>query len=185
MALPSRGKRLFFLDDFSTTAQLHCILTSTTGYRDSDLTVLLLNIFYSHMSMLSVCKQVSTTVTKVRLSPLLQQVRFAGGGGRPGGKPTLNWRQKQQLRIARKDQIKLAKQGFIDDEMDEWLKAQPGYEEIDLTNVENYEIESPITDELYFDTRRQFNASSLFGSNKSAGGFKKKLRVHNYKYGKK
>ena len=98
MALPSRGKRL---DDFSTTAQLYCFLTSTAGYRDSDLTVLLLNIFYSHMSMLSVCKQVSTTVTKVRLSPLLQQVRFAGGGGRPGGKPTLNWRQKQQLRIAR------------------------------------------------------------------------------------
>lgn len=147
--------------------------------------IFLLVVDIADRVMLSVCKHCVSTTAKFRpLAPLLQQHRFAGGGGRPGGKPTLNWRQKKQLRIARKDQMKLARQGFIDDEMDEWLKAQPGYQEVDLSNVEKYEIESPITDQLYFDTRREFNASSLFGSNKSAGGFKKKLRVHNYKYKK-
>ena len=39
----------------------------------------------------------SLSVLSLYIPSIYQQHRYAGGGGRPGGKPTFNWKQRKEL----------------------------------------------------------------------------------------
>jgi len=104
---------------------------------------------------------------------LVQQIRHAGGGGRPGGKPTLNWRQKQQLRLTTKEnKTKLRTFGGGNlSEIEHLLGKDWMKKAVDLSKVT--EFKSPVINVGDRDgennSRKQIQSASLFGSNKPFG----------------
>ena len=65
--------------------------------------------------------------------------RYAGGGGRPGGRPTFNWKEKKQLGLdaTKIKPFKLNPQmGYWDDIKDHFNPARDKM--IDLTNLETF-----------------------------------------------
>ncbi len=127
--------------------------------------------------MLSV---VSRRATQARVATC-QQLRFAGGGGRPGGKPTFNWKERMELRLARKGDkrikpFKVGPSGDWDD-IAPYFDKNKGHTMIDITDLDTFE--APETEELgefegENDTRKVIDVTSLFGPDKARGSLPKK-----------
>lgn len=102
--------------------------------------------------------------------------RYAGGGGRPGGKPTFNWKERKQLGLdnINKKPFKLNPQMGLWDDIKDHFDESKGDKMIDITDLENFE-EDPedlkrLEDKGYVgenNTRKQINIKKLFGSSKA------------------
>jgi len=111
--------------------------------------------------------------TKGPVSSLLTAVRFAGGGGRPGGKPAFNWKEKKLLNLdgASSKKVKLHSSG----EMKDFLKAlQSARVSIDLNTVKEQSFSlttapAKSTQQLYAEARRVIDNTKLFGPKKTFG----------------
>ena len=111
-----------------------------------------------------------------------QAVRHAGGGGRPGGRPTLNWKQKQQLRLANKAEKSIKMRSFGGGDFSEiehlvgkdWMKSS-----VNLSTVAEYKydvVKGPKEGDYEGDgnTRKKIQISALFGPSKKYGELDKK-----------
>ena len=116
---------------------------------------------------------------------LAQQVRHAGGGGRPGGRPTLGWKQKQQLRLANKQSgktFKLRAFGSVGaKDLEQLLGKDWSKSAVNLSKVTEYQspdVPTESSERGAFDgennTRKQINIQSLFGPTKPFGMLEKK-----------
>lgn len=117
--------------------------------------------------------------------------RFAGGGGRPGGRPTFNWKQKQQLRLLEKGQRtpKLVPLGVVGDFRDiqglvDMSKA------VNLSKLDEYTSPPDAAADLgpwegENNTRKQVQVSRLFGSAKPYGALVKKANFENRRFSHK
>ena len=118
-----------------------------------------------------------------------QQIRHGGGGGRPGGKPTFNWRQKMQLRLAQKGDkklkpFKLAPSGDWED-IEAHFDESKGHTMVDITSMEQFEPpEMEILGEYEGpnDTRKQIDQSALFGPDKPRGSIYRKQKPRDAKH---
>ena len=124
----------------------------------------------------SLLSHVSSIIYRPSIGYSVNIVRFAGGGGRPGGRPTFNWREKQQLRLSNKDaqkEMKLRPFGS-------WLDLEPYFNEkegdkmIDPKKVPSYTVEA--SDAATENTRKTLHYASLFGSTKSYGFLRDKVK---------
>ena len=123
----------------------------------------------------------------VASSPL-QQIRFAGGGGRPGGKPTFNWREKMALRLARRGDkkqkpLKITPSGDWDD-LEAYFDEAKGDMMTNITKLDEFEF--PETKkygkfEGPNDTRKQIDNFALFGPSKRRGIIVKKYKPRDAK----
>ena len=71
-------------------------------------------------------------------------VRCAGGGGRPGGKPTFNWKERMELRLARKGAkkikpFKMRPSGDWDD-IAPYFDESKGHIMINITDLDSFEM---------------------------------------------
>ena len=119
------------------------------------------------------------------------QIRFAGGGGRPGGKPTFSWKERRDLQLREKGEklkvFKLKDFGDFDD-IKGFMDESRGDVIIDITDLEDFDFESLMgtpeeqaaikakasQDE---NSRKQIIPSRLFGSAKPTGNI---LKKYNY-----
>lgn len=103
----------------------------------------------------------------------VQLVRHAGGGGRPGGRPAFNWREKQQLRLSQKNakkELKLRPFGS-------WLDIQEFFDEKSgATMIEPSKVREGVTikardpsDDPDSNTKKVLSPALLFGPQKSYG----------------
>jgi hypothetical protein len=104
-------------------------------------------------------------------------VRHGGGGGRPGGKPTFNWREKQQLRLVQKQakkELKVLPFGsFLD--LAPFFDEKDGDKIFDPTKTPNFTIEARQgADDPDNNTKKLISFPLLFGSNKSYGLLREK-----------
>ena len=107
--------------------------------------------------------------------------RFAGGGGRPGGRPTFNWKQKQQLRLLEKagKRANLAPVGVMGDFQD-IRDLVDAASTVDITNLATYESPRDAAAaeagpyEGDNNTRKQILVANLYGSHKPCGPLVKK-----------
>lgn len=100
--------------------------------------------------------------------------RFAGGGGRPGGRPAFTWKEKKQLQLDGKRLKPMrvnADVGLFED-IEPYFNPARGDKIIDITNMEKFE-EDPPTSYLRGDEkpngRTKIQVSRLFGSMKPFG----------------
>ena len=109
--------------------------------------------------------------------------RFAGGGGRPGGKPTFNWKERRQLGLAPAG----TKAPRMRSYGDEWEMRHIITEE-DLANtIKLYDVNDTdpqpfeYTEELIYD-KKIIPVTSLFGPHKYRGAIFKKFNYQNKKF---
>ena len=100
----------------------------------------------------------------------LHVLRFAGGGGRPGKTPTLNWKQKRILGLD-KPKTKSFKEivrptGDFSD-IEKFFDEKAGDRMIDITNLETFV--SPQIEEEVINDKKKVQLKMLFGSNKPHG----------------
>ena len=84
----------------SSTAPLSSLITSSSS-----------SSLITSSSSLSIKSSIS--ILSLYIPSIYQQYRYAGGGGRPGGRPTFNWKQRKllgldDLRNQREMRIKFA-----------------------------------------------------------------------------
>lgn len=134
--------------------------------------------------------------------PLLSQpCRYAGGGGRPGGKPTFNWKERRALNLdvlSKRKEFKVKPFGNFD-ELKPFFDEKVGDMTIDLKKVESFDdttyfpqnLDEMDSDNLFKgenNTRKVMQMSLLFGSKKPYGMFTKpidqKKLAKRLKYGK-
>ena len=109
------------------------------------------------------------------------QVRHAGGGGRPGAKPTFSWRERMELRLSKKNEItkKLRIKEFGDFDEDIAPFLDEGHVMKNITDI-NWDLKEHIGSEeeekalqarlmQEADPYKKIQTSRLFGSHKSAG----------------
>jgi hypothetical protein len=113
----------------------------------------------------------SRVSTFVQTAPCnLNAMRLAGGGGRPGGRPAFNWKEKMALRIANKQakkEIKVRPFGSLLD-LEPHFDANRGDKIIDLSTVKpGFTIEA--VNESSNSSKKTIAMQMLFGSNKSYG----------------
>lgn len=100
----------------------------------------------------------------------LQIFRFAGGGGRPGKTPTLNWKQKRILGLDKpktksfKDIVRPT--GDFSD-IEKFFDEKAGDRMIDITDLETFE--SPKIEEEVVNDKKKVQLNMLFGSKKPYG----------------
>jgi len=119
------------------------------------------------------------------------QVRFAGGGGRPGGKPTFSWKERRDLKLRDKGEklkvFKLKDFGDFDD-IKGFIDESRGDVIIDITDMDDFDFNSLLGSpeeqatlkakmEKDENSRKQIMPSMLFGSAKPAGAI---LKKYNY-----
>lgn len=100
----------------------------------------------------------------------LQVFRFAGGGGRPGKTPTLNWKQKRILGLD-KPKTKSFKEivrptGDFSD-IEKFFDEKAGDSMFDITDLENFE--PPKIEEEEINDKKKVQLNMLFGSKKPFG----------------
>lgn len=113
-------------------------------------------------------------------------VRFAGGGGRPGGRPAFNWKEKMQLRIDNKEKKKLLKNrptGNYDEYLKPHFDASRGDMIIDLANLTNFKPPDELRASADQD-KKKIQMKMLFGSNKPFG-ILKRPETEPHKFSKK
>ena len=113
-------------------------------------------------------------------------VRYAGGGGRPGGRPTLSWKQKQALRLSQKETTKSFKLRAFGEagskDMEEllgkdWMAKSTT---VNLSGLSEFKSPEPSPGDVLGkyegdnNTRKQINVAALFGSSKAFGELEKK-----------
>lgn len=103
--------------------------------------------------------------TSTTISSVLK--RHGGGGGRPGGKPTLNFKEKRILGVDKPYQrLKFRPTG-------QWSELEPFFDPsrgdfiIPLDGLEEYT--EPDASYFFKNNRKMIQPSLLFGSNKSTG----------------
>jgi len=117
-----------------------------------------------------------------------QQCRHAGGGGRPGGKPTFNWKERKALKLdelASRKEFKIKPFGDFDD-LKPFFDEKVGDVTIDLRSVDSFDDESLFPKQSLDDendpkaafkgennTRKVVQISSLFGSKKTFGFYER------------
>ena len=125
-------------------------------------------------------------------SALQTQIRYAGGGGRPGGKPTFNWKERMALRLARKGDQKVKPFRVVPtgdwDDIAPYFDEAKGHSMIDITNLDSFE--APHTEEIgefegEHDTRKSIDVSRLFGKDKARGAIPKKYNYGNKRFSHK
>ena len=107
------------------------------------------------------------------------QCRFAGGGGRPGGRPAFNWKEKQVLRLSNKANKKKAfklkdfgegewgdLEALLDKSRGDYVKNITALGEFKLPPPKSSSDEQPEEEE---NTRKQIQVRALFGSHKGFG----------------
>lgn len=115
----------------------------------------------------------------------LQTIRHAGGGGRPGGKPTFNWRERMQLRLTRKGEkklkpLKITPTGDWED-VEAYFDESKGDTMINITELDEFEAPDVKSYEQFEgpnDTRKEVDVSSLFGPGKSRGSVERKKKQY-------
>ena len=85
----------------SSTAPLSSLISSSSSS----------SLIIKSSSSLSIKSSIS--ILSLYIPSIYQQYRYAGGGGRPGGRPTFNWKQRKllgldDLRNQREMRIKFA-----------------------------------------------------------------------------
>ena len=108
-------------------------------------------------------------------------VRCAGGGGRPGGKPTFNWKERMELRLARKGAkkikpFKMRPSGDWDD-IAPYFDESKGHTMINITDLDSFEmpdIEDLGEYEGPNDTRKVIDVTRLFGPDKVRGSISRR-----------
>ena len=106
-------------------------------------------------------------------------LRYAGGGGRPGGKPTFNWKERKALRLAGKNTkpFKMKKVGD-DEDLEELLQHIDTSKTIDLLSQDDgYEF-----NEADVDPNKIISMNVLFGPNKPRGRILKKKNYDNKRF---
>ncbi len=119
------------------------------------------------------------------------QVRHRGGG-RPGGRPTFNWKEKKELeRLDAEyrannhefDEFKFKKMGGDASELVKSVDLSRGDMVIDLNTVKEFDstvYTNKLKNVTYYDTsRKNIDIKRLFGTNKPTG-FVKKDREYRY-----
>lgn len=109
-------------------------------------------------------------------SPFHVVVRHAGGGGRPGGKPTFSWKQRKILGLDRKNipiNEKIRKEvGNLasEDELKKFVADNKGIL-IKIEPTDSFTIPKEImdADQDLQHTRKKLNVTSLFGPDKARG----------------
>ena len=100
--------------------------------------------------------------------------RFAGGGGRPGGRPTFTWKEKKQLELDGKRLKPMrvnADVGLFED-IEPYFNPARGDKIVDITNLEVFEEDPPasyLRGEEKPNGRTKIQVSRLFGSTKPVG----------------
>ena len=110
-------------------------------------------------------------------------IRHAGGGGRPGGKPTFNWRERMMLRLARKDEkklkpLKIAPTGDWAD-LEAYFDESRGDTMINISELDEFEAPDVVSHEQFEgpnDTRKEIDVSTLFGPHKPRGALERKRK---------
>ena len=109
-----------------------------------------------------------------RFHHLQNPVRFAGGGGRPGGRPAFNWKEKLLLRLGSNEKKMPWKNrpfGDFEAEIMPYFDASRGDVIVDITNMSDWKEPVGVssgTDERNND-KKKVKIPLLFGSNKSFG----------------
>jgi len=110
-------------------------------------------------------------------------IRHAGGGGRPGGKPTFSWKQKFQLRLDSKQKKKVYKSRPFGDfqELEEYIDPTRG----DAI----YEISDGFTEpEMPKGMNNQYkviDVTKLYGSDKPYGQLTRDRPVNSSPFSKR
>lgn len=119
------------------------------------------------------------------LKVALQTVRHAGGGGRPGKKPTFNWKEKKILGLD-KPRMKSFKEALKPsgdfEDIEPFFDEKSGDMMIDITNLENFEPPVPGTLEEQFNDKKKVRISTLFGSKKPSGMIEYKKKENHFKF---
>ena len=119
------------------------------------------------------------------------QVRHRGGG-RPGGRPTFNWKEKKELeRLDAEyranhnefDEFKFKKMGGDASDLMKSIDLSRGDMVIDLSTIKEFDstvYTNKLKNVTYYDTsRKSIDVKRLFGTNKPTG-FVKKDREYRY-----
>jgi len=116
------------------------------------------------------------------------QVRHAGGGGRPGAKPTLSWKERRDLRLEKKGEkvkkFELKEFGDFDEDIAPFLDEARGDVMLNITDKDFDLADHVGTDEEIRARKesmdkesnpyKQIERSRLFGPEKAAGALLKK-----------
>jgi len=119
-----------------------------------------------------------------RSHSLIGAVRYAGGGGRPQGRPVLNFKQRRELGLPDKDRNgfikspKLKMMGNFED-IEKWVDKSAM---VDITDLDEWESPS-----MFVEDKKVIVPSSLFGPSKAAnrGSLPKKSNVDGNKFSHK
>jgi len=116
-----------------------------------------------------------------------QPCRHAGGGGRPGGKPSFNWKERSALKLdnfGSRNEFKIKPFGSYD-EIKPFYDENAGDVTIDLNKVASFDDETlfppNVDDEIGnlfkgdSNTRKILQISSLYGSTKPYGLLERKV----------
>lgn len=98
--------------------------------------------------------------------------RFAGGGGRPGGRPAFNWKQKKMLGLneARLKPFKLKPRYGVLEDILPYFDSSRGDMIVDITDLEKWEEPpNPYKNMEEENSKKKINSSRLFGSSKPCG----------------
>eukprot|EP01040_Poterioochromonas_malhamensis_P014745 gene14745-16369_t len=110
---------------------------------------------------------------------LLNQKRFGGGGGgRPGGKPTFNWKQKIELGLVKTEKVKKTPLNLTGRyvELKDHVNPTSGDLIIDFAKNADGLKEAQAHFHSLNNPQPRLNLTSLYGSNKSYGFLPKKPR---------
>lgn len=107
-------------------------------------------------------------------------VRFAGGGGQPGGKPTFNWKERRLLGLdtLKKKKTKIKDSGPLNELLDA-IDPNDIEEIVVFTPGMNYTVPPPedeTTREFRRKDKKTLNMRQLFGSHKAYGMLPVKVR---------
>lgn len=112
-------------------------------------------------------------------------VRHGGGGGAPGGRPTLSWKERRQLGLDKKNKnFKVQPSGFLTkEEIDTIIDVERGDMMVSLGELTSFESPTGIDN----NNNKQFKINQLFGSKKGYGilqeRFKKQRFSHSRVFG--
>jgi len=116
-------------------------------------------------------------------------VRNAGGGGRPGGKPALNWKERMALRLSAKNQRKefrVKPMGNFDDDLAPFFDSARGDVMVDVSKMDFFELKAQpeeVLGEGVSNTRKVIDIRKLFGSSKPFGSLPRKQNFSNKQFG--
>jgi len=106
--------------------------------------------------------------------PNLVAKRFAGGGGRPGGRPAFTWKEKKQLGLdgKRLKPMRVNADVGLFEEIEPYFNPARGDKIVDITNLEVFEENPPasyLRGEEKPNGRTKIQVNRLFGSTKPFG----------------